>query len=53
MKDIDARDAREKATEDEKREKDQGMFKAGLHKQTANFGLEGRLKGRKIHTDEA
>lgn len=46
LKEMEARDAREKAVEDEKREKDGGMFKAGLHKQTTNITLEGRSKGR-------
>jgi hypothetical protein len=47
LAEMEARDTREKAAEDQRREMDGGRFKSSLQKQAADAGLEARLRGRR------
>ena len=47
LAEMEARDAREKAAEDQRREKDDGRFKSSLQRQAADAGLEARMRGRR------
>jgi hypothetical protein len=47
LAEMEERDAREKAAEDQRREKDDGSFKSSLQRKAADAGLEARLRGRR------